>query len=224
MPPSSEMQMRSIYFKAKDIQDYQENKESTQMVKDGDNADTEFSSTCCICRSGSAADTQYLADIVRHQLLRRKILHSRSSSVSEAANLLKNYLNNDSMSASLICAGYDHILGEGLIYSIDLGGTLMEQKGWACNGSGSGYILGLIDDCYPQKEDSLWDENEAVAFVKRAIGLAMERDGSSGGVVRIFVINRQGKKEILHIPEFNLARREAQSQVSNLSKFALPKR
>lgn len=104
----------------------------------------------------------------------------------------------------------------------------MEQDGWACNGSGSGYILGLIDDSYPKKSDmNLWDEDEAVEFVKNAIGLAMERDGSSGGVVRLFVINREGKKGMLHVPAFN---NKSQSDdhhydvIHNLPNFAPPKR
>jgi 20S proteasome alpha/beta subunit len=44
-------------------------------------------------------------------------------------------------------------------------------------------------------------EEEAVEFVGSSIELAMDRDGSSGGVVRIYVINRNGKKKILRTPE-----------------------
>lgn len=219
-PPSNEMQLNSSYFK---------NKEEDEATDANQNPDIgqlsgNYPSTCCICRSGSAADTQYLADVIRHQLLRRMVLHSTSSCVSEAAHLIKNYLNDDNLSASLICAGYDHLQGEGLIYSIDLGGTMMEQRDFACNGSGSGYILGLIDDCYPKTDGSLWNEDDAVEFVKRAIGLAMERDGSSGGVVRIFIINRNGKKGILHVPHFNLGKTINDLEDTNLSKFAPAKR
>jgi 20S proteasome alpha/beta subunit len=58
-----------------------------------------------------------------------------------------------------------------LIYSIDLGGTMMKQEGWACNGSGSGYILGMIDDVFLKAVNvdlMLWDEEEAVHFVKKS--------------------------------------------------------
>ncbi len=136
--------------------------------------------------------------------------------------------NDESLTASLICAGYDHVRDEGLIYSIDLGGTIMEQRGWACSGSGSGYILGMIDDVFPKDsstmndndcvETILWSEEEAVSFVKRAIELAMERDGSSGGVVRIFIVNKEGKKGILHIPDSNYGKKSPTN--TNLSKFA----
>jgi len=160
-------------------------------------------STGCICRSGSAADTQYVADAVRHQLLNRKVMHHTSSSISNLAHLLKNYLYNNELQASLICAGYDHVREEGVIFSIDLGGTLMEQHDFACNGSGSGYILGHIDKFINARDFSCsrMSEEEAVEFVGSSIELAMDRDGSSGGVVRIYVINRNGKKKILRTPE-----------------------
>ena len=220
--PKSKMQLDSIYYAQTDKEESEKSEDSFMgpVMKN-------YSSTCCICRSGSAADTQYLADTIRHQLLRRKLIRSTSSSVSEAAHLIKNHVSsNESLSASLICAGFDHVKDQGLIYSIDLGGTMMEQQGWACNGSGSGYILGMIDDSYPKSDKDLWDEDEAVNFVKSAIGLAMERDGSSGGVVRIFVINREGKKGILHVPAFNKFKKNGygNAEPNKLSNFASPMR
>lgn len=201
-----------------------------QSVEHGDETATSDinnkGSTCCICRSGSAADTQYIADLVRHQLLKRRIVNHTCSSISEVANLIKNYLNSDGLSASLICAGYDHVSNEGCIYSIDLGGTIMEQPMWACNGSGSGYILGYIDDHYKVEDGQpIMSEEEAVEFVGNAIELAMDRDGSSGGVIRIYVIDKNGKKSILHIPSKYMqmsASKEISNQIS--SQFAPPKR
>jgi len=79
----------------------------------------------------------------------------------------------------------------------------MEQHDFACNGSGSGYILGHIDKFINARDFSCsrMSEEEAVEFVGSSIELAMDRDGSSGGVVRIYVINRNGKKKILRTPE-----------------------
>jgi 20S proteasome subunit beta 1 len=183
-------------------------------------------STCCICRSGSAADTQYIADLVRHQLLKRKIVNHTFASISEVAHLIKNYLNNGDLSASLICAGYDHISNEGCIYSIDLGGTIMEQPMWACNGSGSGYILGYIDEHYREESGQpIMTEIEAVEFVGNAIELAMDRDGSSGGVVRIYIIDKHGKRSILRVPsKYSCVSDSKYASNHNLSKFAPSKR
>ena len=182
------------------------------------------SSTCCICRSGSAADTQYIADVVRHQLLTRKVMSHTSSSISNVAHLLKNYLYNNELQASLICAGYDHVRDEGVIYNIDLGGTMMEQDDFACNGSGSGYILGHIDKFINARNGdfscSTMSEEEAIEFVGSSIELAMDRDGSSGGVVRLFVINRNGKREMLRTPEKYDVQQKTGGMPSNLSQFA----
>jgi len=200
------------------------------------------SSTCSVCRSGSAADTQNLVDTVRHQLLARKILHSSHSSVSHVAHLLRQHVvggDNNPM-ASLICAGYDHVLERGVVYSIDLGGTLVEHKGWTSSGSGSTYVLGFMDANFPKVEgmvedgggevngdSSLWSEDEAVEFVAKAIELAMDRDGSSGGFVRMFVIDRDGKRAIVRIPKKALSSEgssRSDGSGKSLTNFALPKR
>ena len=170
-------------------------------------------STCCVCRSGSAADTQALADAVRTDLLNRHLSQGRRGTVTAAARLLQNMIRNDadgSLSASLICAGYDHVRGESCMYSVSPGGTAMEEPRYAVQGSGSGYIYGYLEagingDGANEKVGGRrleeWNEEEAIEFVARVVGLAVERDGSSGGFCRIFSINRAGKKEyakVLH--------------------------
>ena len=179
-------------------------------------ADAPSSSTCCVCRSGSAADTQALADAVRTDLLRRHLSQNRPGTVTAATRLLQNLVRSDpDLSASLICAGYDHVRGRSCIYSISPGGTAMEEATYAVQGSGSGYIYGYLEagiqgddggngrggkdkDGRKSKVEE-WDEDEAVEFVARVVGLAVERDGSSGGFCRIFAIDRCGKKEYTRV-------------------------
>jgi 20S proteasome subunit beta 1 len=127
------------------------------------------------------------------------------------------------MSASLICAGYDHELGRGVIYTIGAGGIVLEEKLWAAGGSGSTYILGHLDSWYNNEHlqnyqndrssssssiDGVTDdermlplqsEEEAIEFVSNAIHLAMERDGSSGGFIRMYVIDRFGRRFVSRI-------------------------
>ena len=66
------------------------------------------------------------------------------------ASLLRTIIieNNGDLSASLICAGYDHILGRGVIYTIGSSGTIFEERDWAVGGSGSMYILGHLDSSF----------------------------------------------------------------------------
>eukprot|EP00986_Skeletonema_menzelii_P002158 scaffold600_cov150-Skeletonema_menzelii.AAC.12 len=139
------------------------------------NAPSVDASTCVICRSGSAADTQHLASVVRTELVSRQLLYR--------------------------IRGYDCELGRGVIYTITPGGTVFEEKAWAAGGSGSTYILGHLDSCHPKDEigmnsddQILNSEEEALDFVSKALSLAMERDGSSGGFIRMYVINKEGKR------------------------------
>jgi len=195
-----------------DRKDHEEHNELTYSPQNHNYKSPLGYSTCVLCRSGSAADTQYLAGTLQHHLLSRRILHRSFSTVSDAAYLLRSLVFNDSsLSASLICAGYDHELERGIIYSIAPGGSLVEEKeGWTCSGSGSTYILGYIDANYPKhscntdgsdKKENMWTEEEAIEFVGNAIELAMKRDGSSGGFVRMFVINNYGKKAFVRLPK-----------------------
>ena len=158
-------------------------------------------STCVVCRSGSAADTQHLASIIRSELVSRQILYRIPGTITHVASLLHNILvdNKDELSASLICAGYDHEMDRGVIYTISPGGTVFEESKWAAGGSGSTYILGHLDSCHPKGIDDkaeviLQTEEEALEFVSNAIGIAMDRDGSSGGFIRMYVIDRTGKR------------------------------
>ena len=113
---------------------------------------TSTASTCVICRSGSAADTQTLTSFVQCELLSRQVLHNVHGTVTHAASLLHTLLLNDndssSMSASLICTGYDHELRRGIIYTINKGGLLFEETYYSCLGSGSTYIIGHLDSYY----------------------------------------------------------------------------
>ncbi|KAL7544018.1 hypothetical protein ACHAWF_007507 [Thalassiosira exigua] len=172
---------------------------------DGGDDDRARFSTCAICRSGSAADTQHLASVVRTELASRQLLRGVRGTVTHAAALLRNLLLDDDFSASLVCAGYDHELGRGAIYSISPGGTAMEEPRWAAGGSGSTYVLGHLDATLPKdglRDDcSLPSEEEATELVCRAIGLAMERDGSSGGFVRMYVIDKHGRRFVTRAPK-----------------------
>jgi len=198
--PPTEVQFRSPLYQSNNGSKGEQYVKDSSMVR---NQGMKPVSTCCVCRSGSAADTQNLINTVRHKLLSRKILHASRSTVVHAAHLLREHaINNSGMKASLICAGYDHVLGRGVIYSIDLGGVLVEHLGWTCSGSGSSYILGFMDGTFPKDdEDSLkWTESDAVEYVSKAIELAISRDGSSGGFVRIFVMNQHGKMKVIRSP------------------------
>lgn len=140
------------------------------------------------CRSGSAADTQAVSDYVRHFLYQHSLEVGRLPTVKAAATLFKNicYPNKEALMASVICAGWDPVAG-GSVYCLPLGGTCVKQP-YCIGGSGSTYIYGLCDATFKEG----MSKQECVSFVTKALSHAMARDGSSGGVIRMVVITKDG--------------------------------
>ena len=140
-------------------------------------------------RSGVSSHTQALAKYVRHYLSQYAVNESTSlPEVGVAARLFQSmsYANKDFLRAAIIVAGWDEVAGP-QVYEITLGGS-MAQLPFAISGSGSGYIYGYCDANW--KPDM--EEEEAVEFVRRALSLAMSRDGSSGGITRYVVVRPDG--------------------------------
>ncbi|KAJ1724149.1 Proteasome subunit beta type-1 [Coemansia erecta] len=140
------------------------------------------------CRSGSAADTQAVADIVRYQLDLYTAQHGEPPTVKVAASLFQEicYQNRSQLMAGIIIAGWDKREG-GSVYDIPLGGSLHREP-FSLGGSGSTYVYGYCDKTFRTG----MSKEECIEFVKNTVSLAMTRDGSSGGVVRLAVITKDG--------------------------------
>ena len=150
-----------------------------------------------MCRSGSAADTQNVAAYVSRLAEEHAVSVSSAAAGAEerltcdvklVANLTKTiaYENKERLQAGMIIAGWDRKLGP-QVYGIPLGGALVEAP-FTVGGSGSAYVYGWCDDTF--KEDMSRDEAET--WVTRAISLAIARDASSGGVIRLVTIDGNG--------------------------------
>uniref|UniRef100_A0A1A9UI51 Proteasome subunit beta n=1 Tax=Glossina austeni TaxID=7395 RepID=A0A1A9UI51_GLOAU len=149
---------------------------------------TRISDKIYCCRSGSAADTQAIADIVSYSLNYHETRTGEEPLVAEAASEFRNYCYNyrDSLVAGIIVAGWEKKFG-GQVYSIPLGGMLKREP-LTIGGSGSTYIYGFVREFFRpgMKKD------DCIEFVKKAIRHAIFHDGSSGGVVRIGIITADG--------------------------------
>lgn len=146
------------------------------------------------CRSGSAADTQALADIVKYRLNLFQMENNEEPTVHAGANVFRDICYNyrDQLHAGIICAGWDKRNG-GQVYSIPLGGMLSREP-VSIGGSGSTYIYGYVDSTFRRN----MPEEECVNFILKGLTLAMTRDGSSGGCVRIAVIDKDGCRRRLY--------------------------
>jgi len=163
---------------------------------------------CLVCRSGSAADTQQLAYAARRVFERRELRYGGSATVSQVAHWIKSALYGGSRSASLLVAGYDvnEKGGEPRIYTVLANGALLEEADERCSyaaaGSGSTYVLGYLDHYVASNGGSnggdarTLSEDDAVRICSGAIQLAIARDGSSGGAVRVYVCDRRGIREV----------------------------
>lgn len=149
---------------------------------------TQVHDTIYCCRSGSAADTQAVADYARRYLADYAIELDGPPSVKAASTLFRAicYNNKNALMAGIIIAGYDPEEG-GQVYAIPLGGTCVRQK-VAFGGSGSTYIYGWVDERYRPG----MNRDECIQFVRDALSHAMARDGSSGGVIRTVCIDKNG--------------------------------
>jgi 20S proteasome subunit beta 1 len=176
---------------------------------------TQVHDTIWCCRSGSAADTQAIADIVHAHLGMYGIVNDEQPTTQTAASVFQElcYNNKGSLryakplcnpkasrywqviSAGLIIAGYDKFHG-GQVYSIPLGGSLHRQA-YAIGGSGSTYIYGYCDSNWKEG----MTEEEGVSFVKGALAEAIKWDGSSGGVIRMVVLTAKGHQRHLYLPD-----------------------
>ena len=81
------------------------------------------------CRSGSAADTQAITDIVRYSLNFTEIDQGRPASVRDNAWVFKEiaYEHRDSLMAGLIVARYDHQSQGVQLWTVAVGAMCVRQ-------------------------------------------------------------------------------------------------
>ncbi|VDO11486.1 unnamed protein product [Brugia timori] len=163
-----------------------------------------------VCRSGSAADTQAISDIVKYYIevysfgleatyFFDRMMEEEEVTVGRSAQIFRNFLYKyrDSLSASVLVAGYDDIEG-GQLYAIPMGGYVTRQR-CAASGRGSTFVQGFLDS---QWKPGMTAE-KCKELVLNAVALATIRDGSSGGVIRLAVIDKTGTKRTLIRPDGN---------------------
>ncbi|XP_024120394.1 proteasome subunit beta type-6 [Oryzias melastigma] len=155
------------------------------------------------CRSGSAADTQAIAEVVSYQLGFHSIELDEPPLVETAAHLFRAscYRYREELMAGILVAGWDRRKG-GQVYCVPIGGMLVRQP-VSVGGSGSSYIYGYMDSNYKPG----LSKDQCLDLTAKALALAMERDGSSGGVVRLATISEKGvERRVLlgdQLPKFS---------------------
>jgi 20S proteasome subunit beta 1 len=160
--------------------------------------------SCAICRSGSAADTQFLAKSAKETFRSRHWRYDfRRPTVSQVAHYLRSAMRSgdskQAFQASLICAGRDDTGGRIFAIAID-GGAMWEEDLFCVSGSGSTLLLGLLDSL-KLGSSSLYSEKKAVELVSKLLKLSIARDGASGGLIRIMILKKGGIEERVVYPD-----------------------
>jgi len=142
------------------------------------------------CISGSVADAQFLVKTVRQHLAEQELQLGHRPAVTTAANLLAeyNYAYRDILLAGFVLGGYDETGPH--IYTVLPSGSFRESH-YALAGSGSGYIMGLMDEFYSPGMDAA----QALEFGKKLIRAAARRDAASGGIMRWVRVEAGGATE-----------------------------
>lgn len=124
-------------------------------------------------------------------------MYDKAPSAKVAASIFQEicYNNKDHLTAGIILAGYDDQSG-GEVYSIPLGGSLHKQE-YAIGGSGSTFIYGFCNEHFKPN----MERDDAVDFVKTALGEAIKWDGSSGGVIRMVLLTKGQTERLIFYPE-----------------------
>ncbi|KAI4290776.1 20S proteasome subunit beta 1 [Pancytospora philotis] len=139
------------------------------------------------CRSGSAADTQIIVRTVQKHIKLMSCKEGTKPAVHRTARLIQEIIyKNEGLVAGIIVAGYDT---EPRVCNVKVCGTLIE-KDIALGGSGSIFIYSFCDTNF-RNDMSL---EEGLAFARQAVGLAIKRDTSSGGCIRIAAITENAVK------------------------------
>jgi 20S proteasome subunit beta 1 len=145
----------------------------------------EITENIICCRSGSAADTQLILRKIQCEIKKMSIIENTNPSVFKTAELASTiiYNNREMLSASLLIAGYDE---DFKIFKVDSCGNIQKEGNIFLGGSGSRFLYGYCDNLYK----SNMELSEALNFAKVCIKMAINRDVSSGGVVRIACITK----------------------------------
>ncbi|ALC48953.1 Prosbeta1 [Drosophila busckii] len=160
---------------------------------------TRLSDYIYCCRSGTANQTQTMADFVAHLLNVQEISMGKQPLVYDAACQFREliYKYRSSCVAGIIVAGWDERQG-GQVYSIPVSGFLCREP-CALGGSGSTYLQGFVSS----EHRTGMSKQDCMRFVLKAVRMAIKHDCHSGGVVRIGVITKDGMQSHV-IPENEL--------------------
>ena len=157
--------------------------------------------------AGNASDALRFKKYLAVELKLKELRAKSRPTVKQSANLLASIsyagIRQPSMIPAIVAsllAGFDED-GSTKLFEVVPDGTIEDIDDYATFGSGSTYVLGLLERQY--KKDMTMEEG--VELAKEALKASTQRDVYSGYGIDVFIITKEGIKKIVEqeiIPEY----------------------
>jgi len=144
--------------------------------------------------AGGVADALYVINQLKALSRLREVEREKIPEPKYIASLSRNILfsGRSYFQVMMIVGGYSQTEKSGNLFGIDLLGTLYAEENFISFGSGSSYVLGLLEADWKPKMTT----PNGINLVKTAITAAKERDAGSGFEIQLCTINKDGFKQI----------------------------
>jgi len=144
--------------------------------------------------SGTVADCQYLINQLKAFSKLKEVEEEEVPDPKYIASVTRNILfsGRSYFLCMMIVGGYSVNEEKGLLYGVDLLGTLYEEEQYISFGSGSPFSLGVLEADW--KPDMTIEEG--IELVKTAISSSRERDAASGYHIQLCKITKDGFTQI----------------------------
>lgn len=148
----------------------------------------------CATISGGVADCQYVVNQLKALSNLKQVEEEKVPDPQYIASLTRNILfsGRSYFLCMMIIGGYSLKKKNGILYGVDMLGTLYEEKNFISFGSGSPFSIGVLEaDWKPNMTKAA-----GVNLIKTAISSSRERDAASGFALQICTIDKSGYKQI----------------------------
>jgi proteasome beta subunit len=148
----------------------------------------------CATISGGVADCQYVINQLQAFSKLKQVEEDKVPEPKYIASITRNILfsGRSYYLAMMIIGGYSIKESKGVLYGVDLLGTLYEESNFISFGSGSPFSLGVLE--------ADWNPNltktQGINLIKTAITSSRERDAASGFKIQVCTIDKTGFKQI----------------------------
>ncbi|MFX1393307.1 MAG: proteasome subunit beta [Promethearchaeota archaeon] len=144
--------------------------------------------------SGAVSDCQYVINQIRALSRLKQVEDAEVPEPKYIANITRNILfsGRSYYLSMMIVGGYSIKEKKGILYGIDLLGTLFEEDKYISFGSGSPFSLGVLEADWKKE----MTKSEGIDLIKTAISASRERDAASGFHIQICTIDNDGFKQI----------------------------